>query len=555
MISPPILATQSFNLDTDVARILNNLSQSTVSPGRLTPDRINQARAQQKVCQNNGAHFRATFHIFFRLLNPLHPVLNENQFRTQFDNLVFHNGQAMGELDRLQFLALVLLVYAEVSLLNSACLDPANVCGWDEFCTAEVILSDVVWKDTANLLTVQCLLIKTRYLTYLQRLHQAHDTMAIVVRICLSIGLHDKSRWALEGADPCEIVIRQRIFWSIFTLERCVSLSCGMPPILRATDCLVDLPPLFDDRSLFPNCPLPGETPELSFIPYLRALVSWGELWGEIWETMFSVRAFPTSSADRVASLDGKILAQINQLPVHLKWNSESAAAKLCGDIGEPWILRQRCMYITVFLRFWLNLLIQSANISQRMHALRLLIRQEHIHKAGIENQVAREITQIAGDSVRVMEEYIRSGGQAIDRYFLSTYLSALIIPLSCVIVQEDATPDLRQQAMTTWRRTVLLLEEFSWNFGVARLWLKRFESVIKAVGSVIVPSQTDGVANLEKTPNSPPQVASDSSAFGGGFGNILGTQNANEAISFEFSTPQFHGMASDPDLWRVITW
>jgi hypothetical protein len=306
------------------------------------------ARAQQKVCLNNGASIRPAFDIFFRLLNPLHPILNENQFRAQFDNLVFHNGQNLSELDRLQFLALVLLVYAEVNLLNSSSAEPANASGWDEFCTAEGILANVIWKDTVNLLTVQCLLMKVRYLTYLQRLHHAHDTMAVMVRICLMIGLHDQSRWAVQEADPCDIVIRQRVFWSIFTLDQCVSLSCGQPPTLRAADCLVDLPQLLDDRSLVPNCPLPGETPELSFIPYLRALVSWGELWDEIWENMFSVRAFLTGSAERIASLDTKILAKLEELPVHLQWTSACPPCVLNGDRVEPWILRQRLMYITV---------------------------------------------------------------------------------------------------------------------------------------------------------------------------------------------------------------
>ncbi|KAL6231974.1 hypothetical protein BDW75DRAFT_29522 [Aspergillus navahoensis] len=530
-VSPPV------NLNTEVAGILESLARPAASPARLSLGGINVARAQQKVCLNNGASIRPVFDMFFRLLNPLHPILNENQFRSQFDNLVFYNGQNLGELDRLQFLALVLLVNAEVNLLDSHSADPVNASGWDEFCTAEGILANVIWKDTANLLTVQCLLIKTRYLTYLQRLHQAHDTMAVVVRICLMIGLHDQSRWTLQGADPCEIVIRQRVFWSVFTLERCVSLSCGMPPTLRAADCLVDLPQLLDDRSVVPNCPLPGETPELSFIPYLRALVAWGELWGEVWEDMFSVRAILAGSAERIALLDTKILAKLEELPMHLQWSPTSASGMLSGDRVEPWVLRQRVMYIT------------------RMHALRLLIRQEQMYKTELDSQVAKEIGQIAGDSVRVMEDYIRSGGQPIDRYFLSTYLSALIVPLSCLIVKEKADPDLREQAVALWRKTVLLLEELSWSFGQARLLLKRFEGVIKAVGSVIAPAETNGVTNPEQTTNSSSRVTAEEAALESGFTHISGSQDASEEVAMEFSALHFHGMASDPDLWRVITW
>jgi hypothetical protein len=189
------------------------------------------------------------------------------------------------------------------------------------------------------------------------------------------------------------------------------------------------------------------------------------------------------------------------------------------------------------------------------MHALRLLIRQEQMYKTEIEGQVAGEIGQIAGDSVRVMEDYIRSAGQPIDRYFLSTYLSGLIVPLSCVIVKEGASPDLREQAVTVWRKTVLLLEDLSRSFGLARLLLKRLEGVIKAVGSVITPAHPNGVINLEQTTNSPSLTTAEEAAFESGFTNIRGSQDASEEIALDFSALHFHGMASDPDLWRVMTW
>lgn len=340
------------NLDADVATILESLGRPDHDIARglsaSGEGRVDLARAHEKVCRDNGAHFRPAFDIFFRLLNPLHPILNETQFHSQFDTLVFDQGDGLNSVNRTQTLALVLLIFAEVSMLNRDSPDPEQPCGWDEFCSAESILAEFIWKDSANILTVQCLLLKTRYLSYLQRLHQARDTMAIAVRISLMIGLHDQSRWVLQGADAFEIAMRQRVFWCLFTLERSVSLNCGMPPTMRASDCLVDLPPLLDDRSMAPFRPLPGETPQLSSMPYLRLLISWGELWGEIWESMFSVRAFLSGTAELVTVLDAKILKALQEAPPHLQWQGTGEGERLGQHYTEPWILRQQVMYTTV---------------------------------------------------------------------------------------------------------------------------------------------------------------------------------------------------------------
>lgn len=301
-------------------------------------------KAERTVRSNNGAAFRPAFDIFFHYLNPLHPLLNENQFRAQFDQFVFHEGPETYAPDRQQFLALTYLVSAEIKLLHGGCADPNIVLGWQDFCTAETILAEAIWGGKASLLTLQSLLIKTRYLLYVEKFSQAYDTMATAVRTCLQIGLHNQSIWKSQGLSGFEVAMRQRVFWSMFTLERAVALNCGLPYILRATDFNVDLPRPLDDRSLFPNRSLPHETPECSFIPYMLGVIKWAALCGEIWDAVFSVSAQKPAPEQLVASLDAKILLLKDQLPAHLQWRP--GEQHLTGyERTEAYVQRQKVLY------------------------------------------------------------------------------------------------------------------------------------------------------------------------------------------------------------------
>jgi hypothetical protein len=307
---------------------------------------VDPCQVAREVRSNNGALFRPSFDIFFRRLNPLHPLLNENQFRSQFDTFVFDQGHGMSELDQAQLLVLVNLVHAEVEILIGDCSESDAIFGWRQFCTADSILQDLIWKGNANLMTIQCLLLKTRYLLYLERFNQAYDIMATAVRVCMQLGLHDQSRWVAQGADMFEIVMRQRLFYSLFTLERAVSLSCGLPPAIRQCDFSVEAPPALDDRGLFPRRPLPEETPEHSFVPYFLAIIKWAELCGDVWDSMLHIGAPKPVSQSQIATLDMKILNQVRSVPPQLQWNAERG--NIIRGRMEPYIWRQKVMYRVV---------------------------------------------------------------------------------------------------------------------------------------------------------------------------------------------------------------
>ena len=318
----------------------NGIPNSPHSTGELVAH-SDPAGAEKEIRSNNGAAFRPTFDIFFRYLNPLHPLINENQFRSQFDNIVFDHGEKMTPHDRLQFTALVYLIAAEVELLNGDYCALTNVLGWSEICTADSIIGDMIWRKTTNLLTIQCLVVKTRCLLCLERFNHAYDTMAAAKRISVQIGLHDESKWIQQDVDEFDKAMRRRVFWCLFTLGHVVGASCDLPPTLWFLKHSVALPQPVDDRSFFPNRPIPEASPETSFIPYLHSLVEWAELFLEAWELIHNTSSEGFTPEEQYALLDQKILLQIKRLPSQLQFSQDGGVAVNRHRL-EPFHLRQR---------------------------------------------------------------------------------------------------------------------------------------------------------------------------------------------------------------------
>jgi hypothetical protein len=276
--------------------------------------------------------------MYFSHMNPHYPSLNENQFRADFDRFLSNNNPDTETADLPQFIALINLMHAEVKLLSDDWSDSSSVPAWDEFCRAESILNRLTWLGNGNMLTIQCLLIKTRYLLYIEKSDGAYDTMARVVRLCYQLGLHDQPSW--KDCSPFEIVMRQRIFWTIYYLERNISFNNGSPYLIRDNDFKVDLPGSFDDKFMFPDRPLPEENPQRSSAPYLNSAVKWGKMCAEIWDAVFATSAPKPASQEFIASMDARIQYAISQIPPHLQYERNLERLDMPARVPQ-YVLRQ----------------------------------------------------------------------------------------------------------------------------------------------------------------------------------------------------------------------
>ena len=188
----------------------------------------------------NVRSLRHAFSIFFTYVNPNLPFLNENQFRAQFENHLVTGGREADSWSKDLFIVLVNLIYAETMLLGKEFPDSNSIPGWPEFCFADRLLGRLAWVNRGNIQMIQCLLIKARYLAAAQRIRSAYDTMSKAVQICFHISLHDQQCW--NHHNSFESAMRQRIFWSLFYLDRGISMTASMPYFLRESDFNVDYP-------------------------------------------------------------------------------------------------------------------------------------------------------------------------------------------------------------------------------------------------------------------------------------------------------------------------
>ena len=261
---------------------------------------------------------RQAIDTFFTHLNPHYPSLNENYFRRRLEKFLANDTDGIAGGDWYQFVALLNLIKAEVKLMTCDWRDSNDVPAWEDFCRAEATMIQLIWLGNGNIWTIQCLLIKARYLYYCERADCAYETMGQIVRLCFLVGLHDQPSW--KGCSPFETVIRQRLFWTVFFLERNVALNVGAPYLIRENDFRVDLPKNYDDKDLFPDRPLPEEQPHRSSAPYQACTAKWGKLASEIWDNLFGIGAQKPTSQEFVASMDARILYTVSQFPGHLKW-------------------------------------------------------------------------------------------------------------------------------------------------------------------------------------------------------------------------------------------
>ncbi|KAI9743674.1 MAG: hypothetical protein M1818_002990 [Claussenomyces sp. TS43310] len=406
---------------------------------------------------NDVTELRHSVDVFFSYLNPHYPCLNENQFRAQLESYLANDSRQNSNADRYQFMALLNLIQAEVKILSHQSNGSNRVPGWKEFCRAEKIMNYFIWLGNGNMLTIQCLVIKARYLLYIEKADSAYDTIGRVVRLCFQLGLHDQPSW--KDLSAYETVMRQRIFWTVFYLERNIAFNCGSPYLIRESDFQVDLPGSYDDMCMFPNEPLPQETPERSYGPYLVGAAKWGKLCSEIWDAIFGIQK--RSNQEFAASMDARVVYTLGQLPAHLQWQRNMHRLDGTADV-PPFVLRQ------------------SIILHLRMNQLRLLLRQECMLGLKYNDTNAAECVAIAASSVNAIHTFNASPlHQPTDRFSSLLYLVGAIIPLICVIVRRDNVAQTRTDAIEAFKRNLEMMEEMSPNFTQAGHALGRLQWIV----------------------------------------------------------------------------
>ncbi|KAL4939251.1 fungal-specific transcription factor domain-containing protein [Aspergillus oleicola] len=426
---------------------------------------------------------------FFEQINPYYPSINENEFRSQMANIAAPSSESsfLNKPDRYQVVALTNLVEAEVRLLTDEWIASEAIPGWANFCRSERILDRLIRHGNGNRLTIQCLIVKARYLMNLERGYAAHETICRAVRLCFQLGFHDSSSWG--HCSSFEVVMRQRIFWTLFYLERGFALNCGYPYIIRELDIRVNLPAAYDDQELFPDKPLPAQMADKrSYAPNLLASVKWARLTSEVWDTLFAVN-HPPVDPEFVASMDARIVYTMDHFPSFFQ-------------TPAPQLPEGEVVHQAPFI--WHQGIIQRLRHQQ----LRLLLRQESLLSLDYDDNAARECQDIISSTLDMLRGPQEVGNVPVGRLSVVFYITITLLPLICLI-NGRRTTSIRPDAIACFRTELEMLQRLGASVGMARHVLSNMQDIIAATKAVIKGSHlTSGdiypVTSYPKTVDTP---------------------------------------------------
>ncbi|KAH7143492.1 hypothetical protein EDB81DRAFT_934775 [Dactylonectria macrodidyma] len=416
---------------------------------------------------------------FFEYINPHYPCSNESQFLSRLEEYL-HGGNSNPSIEAIQLVAHVRLITALMFVLESQDFHSSEPPGWWEFKSATHLLSHAMSQARGDVNMIPCLIIKATYLLRIEDLNAAHEAVSQAVCLCYRTNLHNQPAW--RDCSPFEVHIRQRIFWSLFCLERNINQLRCVPSLIAENEIRVDLPAMLDDRVLGHSERLPNETPRSSFGPYFHSTVMLTRLTSETWRAMFGAHAKRPIKEDFIAAMDAKAQQLLESLPEQLQWWSH--AGKIDKAMSPPSFIR----YQALLLRL-------------RTNHLRLLLRRRDLAELSFIAKNDAICLSVASDSIDVIHVFHCSSLHAPgDRFFYLFYLTGALVALAGIMLSENQASRRQEDAVESFQKATNVMRSLASGLRVARTVLERLDNVLRAVAIKF------GLTELRHEATTPPE-------------------------------------------------
>lgn len=264
--------------------------------------------------------------LYCRFVDPYFPIISANQIPPSPDGL---SNMPLGLLAALCATALPFIVHDE--RLYALLLHPPSSQQLYRLCWLDISQQF----HAPSLATLQaCLLLQQRLPTnpYLSDTAFAWTLMSSAVSVAQTIGLHrDPSGWT--SIPLWERRIRQRIWWSLWMMEKWICLARGMPSHLHRDDS--DVPDMEPGVFTSTLSPLRHTTPHLDYLVRLTGILA------GIQETYYTVRAVSIVSNDLKLSLElaRPFRARLNEwrhnLPSDIQFPSRNLSSSIDGTASN----------------------------------------------------------------------------------------------------------------------------------------------------------------------------------------------------------------------------
>ncbi|KIX01785.1 uncharacterized protein Z518_09512 [Rhinocladiella mackenziei CBS 650.93] len=176
--------------------------------------------------------------LFFSDTGMLFPYIHEQDILRSYSAARRNRFTSVGR----SWLCLLNVIFAFATYISARPDQPAekNAAESEIFIERAQALSADIELKSANLETVQCLLLMAQYRQGTQRSDQAWSLHGLAVRAAIQLGLHSKS--ASSGLSSIEAEIRKRTWFGCMILDRTLSMTFGRPATIPNDYLKLDLP-------------------------------------------------------------------------------------------------------------------------------------------------------------------------------------------------------------------------------------------------------------------------------------------------------------------------
>jgi hypothetical protein len=246
------------------------------------------------------ARLRYLLGVYFREMDSFFPMLDELDTEAgifkALEDLNYSDCNLIIDVDTRHYSKLALLCSI---LVLGECLDPAVVgCdnpkpGWTIYQRGRKLIQHCGSSRRHDLDLIRYHTLTALYMMNSELLQSAAHAISTAVQLAMVARLNNQALWG--ECSPIESQSRQRLWWTIYFLDRRISQRNGMPYLIRDSEAAVDE---FDAAHRGKNQPVPnraepisGGFSQLQTENYLQSLVDFGRLWSRIWDNFYAATA------------------------------------------------------------------------------------------------------------------------------------------------------------------------------------------------------------------------------------------------------------------------
>ncbi|KAK8177592.1 fungal-specific transcription factor domain-containing protein [Phyllosticta citrichinensis] len=269
------------------------------------------------------ARYYASFHFYG-------PLLHWPTFEAQVEN-VYKAGTFEGVPQIWVSLFFAVLACGTLQCLDAGPDQPRAEVEGKQFIDLAALAINT-WSDDTSTDHACTTLLISHYLSEMNLRSAGWIWLGSALRICQDLGLHKEGGDEGEMFSPLEMEIRRRIWWTIYTWDRCCALEASKPLLVHDEDCEVPYPSPVEDQFMAPHGVL--SSPHIHLRKTLQGVITVVRFLSQLQKTIKE----SCVSRSALQTYDDYFRAVNSSFPEEMQANSEAYIDPL--DVGPVLLLQ-----------------------------------------------------------------------------------------------------------------------------------------------------------------------------------------------------------------------